>query len=267
MRACILMSVGVAACTAQGPEPAPASSPNEAFGPARQLWGRVHDVADHNRGMPNIAVSTDRDATTTDILGNFRVAASTSQTLFFVHTEETPWTPVAVHIPAYPEDTPIWAGLLPLEDTERMLAIAATTSQVSPSFLPEAAYLAVQVHLPNKVDRVTLDHADVRVYDPSGALLPDAYYAQYNETLSTCLPVRGEQGVARALPECNGLAAFPEVPAGVELEVEVEVFDGQTCARAAEEVLTGEGAPTASFRFVAEPGHLNVVNMLCHHPN
>lgn len=267
MRAFTPLIVSVAcACTPGPSQPTPDLAQTEAFGPERQLWGRVHDVADHNRGMPNVLLSTDRDETSTDLLGDYRIAASTSQTRLFLHVEDTAWTPVVMHIPAYDEDTPMWSGLIPLEDTERMLSVVATTTNISPTFRHDAAYVIVQVHLPNKIDRITIEHVDVRLHTPDDPLFPDAYYAQYNDALSTCLPVRGQGGVARALPDCGGLTAFPEVPAGVEVEVEVEAFEGRLCARSVQEAATGEGAPTARFRFVAEPGYLNVVNALCHNP-
>ena len=266
MRATILLSAAFAACAPEVPDANSAAPETEAFGPERQIYGRVHDVADHNRGLPGTVVSTDRDEMSSDIFGGFRLAASTADTLLFVQADNTGWTPHVVHVHAATEDTEIWPGLMQLEDADRALSIVAGTSSVSPSFLSQSAYLVVQPRMPNRSSLVNTEHAEVRVFDPRGAPLMDAYQMQYNDALSTCLPVRGEDGVARGLPDCEGITMFPEVPVGVPLEVEVEMFDGRTCARSYLQAIAGETEAVVRFSITAERGYLNVVRLECVNP-
>lgn len=257
--ACCALAAG---CSTDPPD-AEVSPPSAQTGPTRLLYGRVHDIADLNVGIPAARVGAGSASTTTDATGSFRLDAPAAADRLVVDASDAGWAPQVVHLPAWEGSLEVWPGMLPNDEAERAAQImAASAPELSPVFRDDVAYLIAQARLANRREE-DLEPAEVTI-DVDGASADPVFVFRYNDLLGECLPVREPTAAIATSAACGHLLVVPEIPAGATVDLRF-VHPTRLCARSPEEREAGLLSGDVAFSIQVDPGALNVTGVDCEH--
>ncbi len=250
------------ACDAPAPDDTDAPRGDTAtdaiVGPTRLVYGRIHDVQDLERGLPGARATLGGVTAIADLTGAYRVEGPATARWVRYEAEQDGWTPFVVHLPDDPQPGEFWPGMLPIDETERGLAIMSATSGVAPTWQPDQAYLLVQVRHVGRGSDLSAG-AEVQVEVPTGPA-PVLYVMTYNATFGECLPVRAAGSVALTDPACDGIVAVPELLPDVEVNITL-THPERRCARTKELRLAGETVPPTTPVSLTLPLQANALNL------
>ena len=228
--------------------------------PARVLYGRVHDTTDQNRGLDGARVLLGDAEVLSDATGAYRIEAPRNEGTLTIDATEDGWTLHVMHLPDHPGPLEMWAGLLPIDETNRALGIMAASSDIQSTVQPDRAYVVVQVSHVGGNGRL-FGGANVSVF-LNDAPAPNVYVLAWNEVLESCLPARVEDGPAVTDTGCDGLILVPDIDPDTPVRVVID-HPERTCARSKEQRLEGDASPEVEITILPVLGALNLTGVQC----